>query len=294
MIFGENGGRFPHCHTFLLIEDEEITIFDPQCGRERLERALNTMDKSWNSIKNIVNTHFHIDHTASNAFIKNKNPNVQILIHGDDSKGIESTEEYFRRYGLSGEARAQYKSIFEQLGYRRTIPDRLFKEGDHIPGGFEVIHTPGHTPGHCCFYKSDILIAGDIDLVGRPWVCNTTSNVNDFYRSIEKVANLELNVYLPGHGKPIFNKTKILAELKTYRTNLINTGKKILDLIDGDLTFEEILNKRYGNREITIWNQNPLMKLFQRYDTSNYLHYLEQSGKIRKIERNRQILWEKK
>ncbi len=294
MIFGDNKGRFPHCHTLLLIEGEEITLFDPQCGRDLLERELNNMGKSWKSIKNIVNTHFHADHTASNAFIKSKNPNVQILIHRDDAKGIESNEEYFRRYGLSGEAKSHYKTIFKDLGYRQTIPDRLFEEGDLIPGGFKVIYTPGHTPGHCCFYKSDILIAGDVDLVGRPWVSNRTSNINDFYKSINRLLKLDFNIFLPGHGRPIFNKIKILSELNAYQKKLINTGKKILDLIDGGLTLEEILNKRYGNRDTTIWSQNPLMKLFRRYDTLNYLYYLEQMGKTKKVERNGLNLWEKK
>ncbi len=294
MIFGDNDGRFPHCHTLLWIEGEEITLFDPQCGRDRLEKELNKMSKSWKNIKNIVNTHFHVDHTASNAFIKRKNPNVQILIHRDDAKGIESFEEYFRRYGLSGRIKTHYESIFKFLGYQQTIPDRLFVEGDLIPGGFKVIHTPGHTPGHCCFYKSDILIAGDVDLVGRPWVSNTTSNVNDFCKSINKLLNLDFNVFLPGHGTPIFNKTKIRSELKTYQKKLINTGKKILELIDGDLTLEEILHKRDINRATTTWSQNHFIKIFRKYDTLNFLYYLEQLGKIKRFERNGQNFWEKK
>ena len=294
MIFGDNGGRFPHCHTFLLIEGEEITIFDPQCGRDRLERELHSRGKSWKNIKNIVNTHFHVDHTANNAFIKSKNPNVQILIHRDDAKAIESTEEYFRRYGLSGESKIRYGSIFKDLGYEQTIPDRLFEEGDLIPGGFKVIHTPGHTPGHCCFYKSDILIAGDVDLVGRPWVSNVTSNVNDFYDSINKLLKLDIKAFLPGHGKPLLNKMKILSELQGYQKKSINTGEKILDLIDENLTYEDIFDKRYSDKDVAIWNQNPLMKIFQRYDTLNYLHYLEQIGKIKKTKRNGLNLWEKK
>jgi glyoxylase-like metal-dependent hydrolase (beta-lactamase superfamily II) len=294
MIFGDNGGRFPHCHTFLLIEGEEITLFDPQCGRDLLERELNKMSKSWKSIKNIVNTHFHVDHTSSNAFIKSKNNNVQILIHRNDAKAMANMEDYLRQYGLTGDAKTHYKSIFENLGYRQTTPDRIFKEGDLIPGGFKVIHTPGHTPGHCCFYKSDILIAGDVDLVGRPWVSNATSNVNDFYNSINKLLKLDVSTFLPGHGRPILDKNEILSELIKYQKKLINTGKKVLDLIDKQLTIEEILNKRYGDKDITIWDQNPLMKIFRRYDTINYLYYLEQMGKIRKIESNRLNLWEKK
>jgi glyoxylase-like metal-dependent hydrolase (beta-lactamase superfamily II) len=294
MIFGDNNGRFPHCHTILLSEGQEITIFDPQCGRDLLEKELNSMGKTWNNIKNIVNTHFHADHTGSNAFIKRKNPHVQILIHREDAEAIRSTTEYFRRYGLIGEAKTQYESVFNYLGYRQLIPDQILEEGDIIPGGFKVIHSPGHTPGHCCFLKSGVLISGDVDLVGRPWVSNVTSNVLDFYNSINKLQNLEINVILPGHGLPIFKKTKIQTRLETFQKKLVATGKKILELIEKASPLNVILDKRSRNRDVASSGQNPLMKLFLRYDTLNYLEYLEQAGKIKKFERNGQNLWEKK
>ena len=215
------------------------------------------------------------------------------MIHKDDAKGIESTEEYFRRYGLNGEAKTHYKSIFKYIGYEQLIPDRLLNEGDLIPGGFKVIHTPGHTPGHCCFYKSEVLISGDIDLFGRPWVSNVTSSVDDFYESIKKLLNMDIKVFLPGHGKPIFKTDKIKSELERYQTKLIKTSKKILELFDGELSLEEILNMRSHDREIALWSQNPLMQVFRRYDTMNYLQHLEQLGNIKKIEKNGLILWEK-
>ncbi|MFW9821730.1 MAG: MBL fold metallo-hydrolase [Candidatus Thorarchaeota archaeon] len=291
IIFGDNGGRFPHCHTFLFIEGEGITLFDPQCGRELLGQALSSMGKSWRNIRNIVNTHFHVDHTASNAFIKSKCSDVQIWIHQDDAEGMKSKEEYSRRYGLSGQATGHYKFIFEQLGYQPMNPDHIFKEGDLVPGGFEVIHTPGHSPGHCSFYKIGILISGDVDLVGRPWVCNVTSNVNDFDNSIKKLKKLDVDTFLPGHGQPLFGRTKIQSQLETYRNKLLTTGIKILNLIDGAMQLEEILEIRFG--ESIIKNQNPMMKLFRRYDTLNYLYYLEHLSKINKIEKDNQIFWKK-
>ena len=293
IIYGDNGGRFPNCHTYLLFEGEDIIAFDPQCGIHLLKNGLNTMGKSWKNIKFLINTHFHADHSASNVFIKKKNPNVQILIHKDDGKGIESTEEYFRRYGLNGEAKTHYKSIFKYIGYEQLTPDRLLKEGDITPGGFEVIHTPGHTPGHCCFYRSKVLISGDIDLFGRPWVSNITSSVDDFYESIKKLLNMEIEIFLPGHGKPIFKKDKIKSELKKYQAKLIKTSKKILELIDGELSLEEIVNTRNHGRDLALWSQDPLIQLFRIYDTMNYLHHLEHLGKIKKIKKNGLILWEK-
>ena len=293
IIYGDNGGRFPNCHTYLLFEGKDIVAFDPQCGIHLLEKGLNTMGKSWKNIKYIINTHFHADHTASNAFIKERKPDIQILIHKDDAKGIESTEEYFSRYGLNGEAKTHYESIFKYIGYEHSIPDRLLKEGDLIPGGFKVIHTPGHTPGHCCFIRSEVLISGDIDLVGRPWVSNITSSVDDFHKSIRKLLNIEVDIFLPGHGQPIYRRNKIRSELEKYQTRIIKISNKILNLFEGELSLEEIINIRGSGKDIALWSKNPLVGLFRRYDTMNYLHHLEQLGKIKKIEKKGLVLWEK-
>ncbi|MHA1985014.1 MAG: hypothetical protein ACW98D_00095 [Promethearchaeota archaeon] len=54
-----------------------------------------------------------------------------------------------------------------------------------------------------------------------------------------------------------------------------------------------ILEFIQGETDITIWDRNPLMKLFRRYDTLNYLYYLERNGKIKKVEKKGLILWEK-
>ena len=293
MIFGDNNGRFPHCHSYLSINDEEITIFDPQCGISLLENGLKTLQKSWKDIKYIINTHFHADHTASNGFIKEKNPDVQILIHKDDAEAMKSIKEYFRHYGLDNQVNIQYKSIFNTIGYQEMIPNHTFKNGDLISGDFKVIHSPGHTPGHCCFYKFNVLISGDMDCT-KPWFGNTTSDVGNFLNSINKIKKLNIDSFLPGHGNPIFGSEKIQTELSIYQQKLFDTESKILNLINGSLQLEEIINRRNQGKILPLWRQNPLMKLFRKFETRNYLFHLQETGKLFQVKKDKLTLWVKK
>lgn len=94
------------------------------------------------------------------------------------------------------------------MKFRPVKPDLLLKEGDKI-GSFQVIHTPGHTAGHICLYQPGRLIfAGDAlrsDKKGnlRAMSKQMTLDIEEAWKSVRKIAGLEFNILLPGHGAPV-------------------------------------------------------------------------------------------
>ena len=77
-------------------------------------------------------------------------------------------------------------------------------DGDNIQLGsscWDVIHTPGHSPGGICFYSAPHLITGDTLFVngcGRADI--TGSNVDDLYHSIERLKTYPVDTIIyPGH-----------------------------------------------------------------------------------------------
>ena len=84
---------------------------------------------------------------------------------------------------------------------------KFFQERDKISVGnllFEVIHTPGHTPGGVCFYAQEqgILFSGDTLFKGSIGNLSfPTCNSKEMWKSLDKLAKLqpETKVY-PGHG----------------------------------------------------------------------------------------------
>ncbi len=111
---------------------------------------------------------------------------------------------------------AEYDSVKEATGApvfchpaERIMPadrmDRPLADGDHLAVGAHslmVIHTPGHTPGSCCFLVGRHLISGDTLFPGGPGRTNSPEELQQTIASInEGLYTLPGDtVVLPGHG----------------------------------------------------------------------------------------------
>jgi glyoxylase-like metal-dependent hydrolase (beta-lactamase superfamily II) len=103
----------------------------------------------------ILNTHGHPDHMLANAALKAAF-DIPVWMHGEDSGLYADSPEV----GL----------LESQTGLTvDTWADRLVTDGQQIPLGclsIKVLHTPGHTPGSCCFLVDGNLFTGDTLFVG--------------------------------------------------------------------------------------------------------------------------------
>lgn len=158
------------------------------------EETMEQMDKygiDKNKIKKIVLTHEHFDHTGAAQDMKEE-LDAKLLAHKDADVTEESS--------LS----AQFDQDFE----KPDIDGRL-KEGDSIKAGeynFEVIHTPGHSPGGISLWDSNlkILVSGDLlflDGFGRTDIPGGDREI--IKKSLKRVKDLgDVKILLPGHGTP--------------------------------------------------------------------------------------------
>ena len=157
----------------------------------RLQDFLRIMGKTLDDFKTIINTHCHFDHIGGNGYFFE----AGIAIHGDDADIVES-----------GDKEASLAEFFEGNLKARPV-ERKLSDGDKITAGgieFEVIHTPGHSPGSICLYdkKSKTLISGDTVFangIGRTDVPG--SDPVAMQESLNKLAKLDIKRILPGHGK---------------------------------------------------------------------------------------------
>ncbi len=86
----------------------------------------------------------------------------------------------------------------------RGMPRSVLHDGDRLDlGGREirVIHTPGHSPGHCCFYEPErgYLYSGDLIYKGCLCAFYPATDPRQFYQSVRKLRNFEISRILPGH-----------------------------------------------------------------------------------------------
>jgi glyoxylase-like metal-dependent hydrolase (beta-lactamase superfamily II) len=295
MVRGEGTATFPYCHTYLFKSDILI-VFDPQCGRNRLQEALQELGCDFEAINFIINSHFHLDHTGSNEFLRQKS-NAQIWIHEADRPALENFDEFIKRYGMTDKnLESEWRKFLRNFGLKEVKPDKTFQDGDILPGGFKVIHTPGHAPGHCCFYKSSILIAGDIDLVS-PWVGNRSCSIVDYLKSLEKLKQLPIKALFPSHNEPIYEN--IAEQIDLFRQRFIKHADRIFNLItEAPLSLDQITELAFQSlpetkRERLQTRQIQFRSHFGKISTLNYLIYLESLGKIKKNIQNETLYWQK-
>lgn len=168
---------------------QEAAIVDPAPNSFDVLVAFITANKL--TPKQILLTHSHWDHIADAAALK-AHYHIPIVMHTLDKSNLEHP-------GSDG--------LPCWISIPEAQADRLVEENDAIHIGqtqWQVIHTPGHTPGGVCFYcpaehmllSGDTLFKGSIGNLSFP-----TCQPNLMWPSLHKLAHLpkETRVY-PGHG----------------------------------------------------------------------------------------------
>lgn len=178
------GALETNCYLVYENEDKNAFLIDPGFFDERISE---TIKKKGLSVKAIINTHGHADHIAGNKAFR-----YPVFIHEYDAKSLKNPMKNF--------------SFFTGMMAFSPSATRLLKDNDRIEDGlivFDVIHTPGHTPGGISLKSGNKIFTGDTlfrEGVGRtdfPY-----ANEKDLRSSIKDrlmIFGDEVEIF-PGHG----------------------------------------------------------------------------------------------
>jgi glyoxylase-like metal-dependent hydrolase (beta-lactamase superfamily II) len=111
--------------------------------------------------------------------------------------------------------RTMIRAVNRGRSPRMPTVDRWISDGE-VVAGIEAIATPGHTPGHTAYRLGTTLLAGDAVITGETFrepVAMFCVDVEEARRSIERLATLELDLAVSGHGRPSRNAREKLATL---------------------------------------------------------------------------------
>jgi glyoxylase-like metal-dependent hydrolase (beta-lactamase superfamily II) len=207
--------------------------WDSQDSLWALQEGIKGINLKLRDIKKVVITHMHPDHYGLSSKIK-QICGAQVAIHRIDASFISSrykdfadlikkTEELLRQNGVPQDELPQLKeaSLWMNKYVTPDPPEVMLEDGDIISNDsfeFEVLWTPGHSPGHICLYEQEkkFIFTGDHVLYDTiPHVgFNPQSGDNplgDYISSLEKLGHLKVNFILPGHG-PVFNALGLRIE----------------------------------------------------------------------------------
>ncbi len=181
-----------NCTLFWCTETKKGALVDPGGDLHKLKAAVA---EAGIEIEKILITHGHIDHCGE-AGILAKELGVPIEgPHEEDRFWIDRLGEDGAKYGVNGQ-------VFE--------PDRWLDDGDQVTVGnltLDVIHCPGHTPGHVVFYHegSKLAIVGDVLFQGS--IGRTDFPRGNHQHLIDAITQKlwplgDDVTFIPGHGQP--------------------------------------------------------------------------------------------
>ncbi len=186
-------------HCYLLCGREMALLIDTGLGVANIKNAVENL-ASMPVVAAV--THAHWDHIGGLRHFDN------IAVHelekdwisGHFPLPLQAVKDNLAKYPCD------FPADFDIENYQifQGMPQKILRDGDLLDLGgrqIQVVHTPGHSPGHCCFYEAErgYLFSGDLVYKGCLYAFYPTTDPQLFYDSVKRVRKLHVTRILPGH-----------------------------------------------------------------------------------------------
>ena len=296
-------------NIYLVKSGEEWALIDTGMSSDdsiaTFKAALDIVGCSPSSIRKLISTHHHPDHFGTSRTYKELT-GAEIYLNTLEVERVKrmltftgtppEALDFFRLHGVplpdSTEEMPTPGRAWGSL-YAPTLPDKLINDGDVIQIGqreLQVVWTPGHTPGHCCFYlpQDKALIVGDHLLpkitphVGV-YPGGPENPLGDFINSLRKVQQLDVEVVLPAHGavyKDHRYRAKQIIQHHEYRKQEMRDA-----ILRQPKTAHQIAVEVFDSS-----NKLPFFHMIAAtFETLAHLHLLLYEGKVKQLEEGDRI-----
>ncbi len=188
-------------HSYLLIGKEYSLLIDTGLGISKINPVVRSLTDRpiW-----VVTSHVHWDHIGGHKefethyvhemdaeWMKN---GIPIPLEIIKSNVVREVEKFPNGFNI------EHYSVFKTESYSSIRDGYNFELGDRE---IEVIHTPGHSPGHICLYdkKRKYLFAGDLIYKGTLYANYPSTDPQLFSQSVKRIAKLDIDRVFPAHNE---------------------------------------------------------------------------------------------
>ncbi len=304
----------PYVLPYLLKDGDDTVLVD--CGwntdtaYQALEDGMKEHGSHPNEITKLVITHVHPDHYGMAGRLKQQG-DLELVIHEKDAEVINT--RYFAPKGLVDDMALFMESngvppmdtpgmsrgSMGMIGMVAAVPpDTEVKGGETFKVGdfdFEIIWTPGHSPGHIVLYEPNrkILLTGDHIL---PTITPNVSihaqthgsPLGDYMRSLRLLIDLDVELVLPAHEFEITDLKKRIHEIESHHDVRLDEMVGCVD--SGGSTAWEVAG-RVKWATGTLADFEPHMQRAAVGETLAHLEYLFEQGRLGKVIRGKHLYW---
>jgi cyclase len=221
--------------SFVTTSDGVVVIDTPQLPTRAV--AMRKEAESHGPIRYLINTEHHVDHIFGNYYFKGAGIVVQhkglydnFMVVTPDLDPFAYAHEAIPTDDPEGEAIFPDRDEYYADPNKATVVftgDLTIVVGDHT---FNLIHTPGHTPGQVAVHVPEerAVFTGDTIFSGcQTWLM--TSNVDQWLEALERIRLLDVAHLVPGHGpvtdlKYVDTQRAMLMEWKTAVATAVAKG----------------------------------------------------------------------
>lgn len=255
-----------------LVKEEPLTLIDvgPKTAAAEtvLREKLRDNGVRLADIRRIVLTHAHEDHCGLAKRVRDEAKEAEIFIHGWETGHLfgrlSRTEEenLLMRAGTPERVFSELKTIYQDAslftdalapGEFSELKDEM--ELEFANGVLKVLHTPGHTPGSCSFFReaNRTLFAGDTILkriTPNPILSpdpfdarRRFKSLAEYLVSLARIRSVSPTLIYGGHGEPIHDFEEVF---RRYVRSIDERQKRIISLVSNEsATAFEIAQKLF-------------------------------------------------
>ncbi|MCB2209662.1 MBL fold metallo-hydrolase [bacterium] len=185
-------------HCYLLNGTERSLLIDTGLGICNIDKEIR---KLTNKPVAAVATHVHWDHLGGHKYYPD------FYAHGNELNWLNGefplTLDTIKEMVVDRCDLPEGYDVSEYEFFQGT-PTRVLQEGEEIDLGDRVVtvlHTPGHSPGHMCFWEADrgYLYTGDLVYKDTLFAYFPSTDPQAYLKSLEKVAALPVEKVFPAH-----------------------------------------------------------------------------------------------
>jgi cyclase len=204
--------------SYVTTADGVVVIDTPQLPTRAV--AMREEAESHGPIRYVVNTEHHVDHIFGNYYFRGTGPVIHhrgvaenFMVVGPILDPFAYAAEAIPMADPDGAAIFPERDVYERDPNRARIVftgDVTLRVGDHT---FELLHTPGHTPGQLAVHVPEerVVFTGDTVFSDvQTWLM--ASDVDQWVAALDRIAELDVDHVIPGHG-PV-TTTRYLATQK--------------------------------------------------------------------------------